>query len=145
MARRDMGIHEVIMNLWYVRDEEGIIYSLRAKAYVANGSVEETLKFLQERARLDYLIAEPFEIPTRFHMTIRADIGGKKMPVGHVSMLQTLDSPIALFEDAIKAIEARFPAQSKISVPEDPLVCTTPLMQNANGIIKPRIMGRTQY
>ncbi|MCJ7782582.1 MAG: hypothetical protein MUP41_01515 [Desulfobacterales bacterium] len=30
-----MGIHEVILNLCYVQDEEGIIYSLRAKAYVA--------------------------------------------------------------------------------------------------------------
>ena len=108
--------HEVIMNLWYVRDEEGIIYSLRAKAYVAGGSDEEKLKLLQERASLDYLIAEPFEIPTRFHVTIGASGGGKKMPVGHVSMLQTLDSPIALFEDAIKGIETRFPAQSKISV-----------------------------
>ena len=38
-----MGIHEVIMNLWYVRDGEGIIYSLRAKAYVAVGSDEEKL------------------------------------------------------------------------------------------------------
>jgi len=34
---RNMGIHEVILNLCYVQDEEGIIYSLRAKAYVAEG------------------------------------------------------------------------------------------------------------
>ena len=137
--------HEVIMNLWYIRDEEGIIYSLRAKAYVAADSDEEKLKFLQERASLDYLIAEPFEAPARFHMTIGDGSGAKRIPVGHVSMLQTLDSPIALFEDAIKAIESRFPAQSKISVPEDSLVCTTPLMQSADGVIEPRIMGQVRY
>ena len=73
---------------------------MRAKAYVASGSDEEKLKFLQERASLDYLIAEPFEIPARFHVTVGAGSGGKRMPVGHVSMLQSLDSPIALFEDA---------------------------------------------
>ncbi len=39
-----MGTREVILNLWYVRDEEGIIYSLRAKAYVADGSDEEKIK-----------------------------------------------------------------------------------------------------
>ena len=30
-----MNFREVILNLWYVRDEEGMIYSLRVKAYTA--------------------------------------------------------------------------------------------------------------
>ena len=140
-----MSHPEVILNLWYVRDEEGIIYSLRAKAYVAESSEEEKLRFLQDRARLDYLIAEPFDVPARFHTTIGIGQHATQMPVGHIAMLQTLDTPIALFEDAIKAIEARFPAQSNLSVLENPLICTTPLMQNAKGIIEPRITGQIRY
>jgi len=136
---------EVALNLWYVRDEEGIIYSLRIKAYVTEGSDEEKLAFLQERARLDYLIAEPFEIPGRFHLTIGVGHDAKKTPVAHVSMLETLDTPIALFEDAIRTIESRFPAQSDLNVPQDPLICTTPLMQNKFGIIDPHFSGRVRY
>jgi hypothetical protein len=68
------------------------------------------------------------------------------MPVGHVSMLQLFqESHIGLFEDAIKKIESRFPAQSAIVIPEDPLVCTTPLMQNAHGVIEPRFSGQIRY
>jgi hypothetical protein len=52
-------------------------------------------------------------------------------------MLQGLDSPIALFEDAIRVLEDRFPAQSNTGVKKDPLVCTTPLMQNKAGVIEP--------
>jgi hypothetical protein len=136
---------EVVLNLWYVLDEEGIIYSLRTKAYVMEGSDEEKLAFLQERARLDYLIAEPFEIPKRFHLTIGVGQNAKRMPVVHVTMLERLDSPIALFEEAIKTIESRFPAQSNLSVPQDPLVCATPLMQNKFGIIQPKFSGQIIY
>lgn len=94
---------------------------------------------------MDYLVAEPFDIPARFHLTIGIGRESRKMPVGHISMLQTLDSPIALFEDAIKTIEARFPTQSDLSVPEDPSVSTTPFMQNKSGVIEPRISGQVRY
>ena len=136
---------EIIVNLWYVRDEEGVIYSLRAKAYVGTGSDAEKLEFLQQRALVDYLVADPFEIPRRFHVHVGIGRDSKVMPVALVSMLQTLDSPIALFEDALKVVESRFPAQSKLEIPQDPLVCTTPLMQNKQGQIEPRITGQIRY
>lgn len=140
-----MGNREVGLNLWYVRDEEGIIYSLRAKAYVVEGTDEEKLAFLQERATLDYLIADPFEVPKRFNFISGVGHDEKEMPVGHIAMIETMDSPIALFEDAIKVIEKRFPAQSDLSIPQDPLVCTTPLMPNKHGIIEPRVEGHIRY
>lgn len=140
-----MENREVIVNLWYVRDEEGVIYSLRAKAYTGSGSDEEKLKFLQQRASLDYLIAEPFEIPRRFHIRVGSGHDSKVMPVAHISMLETLDSPIALFEDALKVIESRFPAHSELAIPQDPLVCATPLMQNRKGLIEPRVSGQILY
>ena len=136
---------EVAVNLWYVVDEEGVIYSLRAKAYALDGSDEDKLGFLRERALWDYLVAKPFEIPARFHLEILEGRSKQKMPVAHVSMLTTLDSPIALFEDALKDIEMAMPAQSNISIPESPLTCTTALMQDQDGVIRPRITGVRQY
>lgn len=136
---------EVIVNLWYVIDEEGLIYSLRVKTYVGKGSNEEKLKFLQQRASLDYLIAEPFEIPQRFHVRIGTRPRSAIMPVAHLTSLDVLSSPIALFEDALKVIEGRFPSQSQIDIPQEPLVCTTPLMQNEYGVIEPRFSKQTRY
>jgi hypothetical protein len=140
-----MKDREVILNLRYVCGEKGTSYSLRVKAYVAEGAEEEKLAFLQDRARLDYLISEPFEIPERFHVNIGLGREARKMPVGHIAMLKTLGSPIAIFEDAIKTIEDRFPAQSGVSISQDPLVCTTALMQNAEGVIEPRINGQIRF
>jgi hypothetical protein len=137
-----MNNREVVLNLWYVRDEEGIIYSLRVKTYVIEGTEDEKLALLQERARLDYLIAEPFEIPERFHLTIGVGNNAKRMPVAHINMLETLASHIALFEDAFKIIESRFPAQSDLSIPQDPLVCSTPLIQNKAGDLEPNFTGQ---
>src|SRR5688572_18989809 len=96
-----LASYEVAVNLWYVTDEQGVVYSLRAKAYVVVGSDEEKLRFLQERALLDYLVARPFEIPARFHLRVTQGRSERKMPVAHVSMLTTMDSPIVLFEDAL--------------------------------------------
>ena len=143
-----MDSKEVVVNLWYVMDEEGVIYSLRAKAYVAMGSEVAKLEFLTQRALLDYLVADPFEIPQRFYIGIsnlETPNRSTTLPVAHVSMLKTLDSPIALFEDALKVIEDGFPAQSQLAIPEHPLVCTTPLMQNKQGVIEPQFSSQMQF
>ncbi len=46
---------EIILNLWYVRDDEGIIYSLRARPYVIYGSDENKTSFLKSFADQDHL------------------------------------------------------------------------------------------
>jgi len=60
-----LSTREVILNLWFVQDDEGFIYSLRVKPYVMEGEDSEKLNFLQQRAKLDYLIAESFPGPER--------------------------------------------------------------------------------
>jgi hypothetical protein len=131
---------EVIVNVWYVRDEDGFVYSLRVKPYVFQGAREEKLAFLQERALLDYLIAEPFPIPEHLYYPYLEDGEIKKIAVAHMSGLATLDSPVAPFEEAFKIIEDRFPAQSEIDIPQDPIVCGTPLMQDSMGVIRPHFI-----
>ncbi|MFW6016741.1 MAG: hypothetical protein ACOCRK_09915 [bacterium] len=130
-----MDCIEVGINFWYVHDNDGIIYSLRVKPYILKGTEEEKISFLRERAQLDYLIAEPFSIPERFHITF--DSEKRKMPVGHLMMLSSLESPIKIFEDALEQIEDRFPAQSEVDIPQELLFTLTPLSLNSSGIIEP--------
>jgi len=124
---------EVCLNLYYVYDDQGIIYSLRIHPYVIEGSDEKKLNFLRERAPYDYLIARPFEIPKNFYIFIN----NERVPVGHITMLKTLDSPLAIFEDAIKEVEDSFPAQSAISISESPIICITALRGDEDGNIYP--------
>ena len=129
-----MENREIILNLWHVGDNDGLIYSLRAKPYVFAGTDEEKLSFLQERASLDFLVARPFEIPPDYHTTIE----GQKMPVFPAKLLQNYGGPIPLtdlFESIFREIEDQFPAQTQLTIPEDPLVCLTPLIGDENGIL----------
>jgi hypothetical protein len=78
---------EIIFNLWYVQDERGFIYSLRARAYIASGPESEKLTFLRTHADADYLIAKPFPVPELFHYSVRLDDGTiQKLNVAHESV-----------------------------------------------------------
>ena len=136
---------EIILNLWYVMDDAGIIYSLRARLYVCHGTDESKQSFLQERAILDYLIAQPFPVPDRFSSQVGVGEHQQKMPVSHVSMIDSLDSPIALWEDAIVELEKNIPMQTALTIPSDPVFCFTPLVGAEDGSVYPRIDGTNQY
>jgi hypothetical protein len=124
---------EIVLNLWYVADEDGFIYSLRAHPYVAAGSKEEKLAFLQTRATLDYLVATPFPVPEDWHTTIRAE---GRFPVTHAGALQV--GLVTLFEGVFKALEAKLPSQTRLSIGQRPLVCLTPLVASGDGQLQPR-------
>ena len=135
---------EIILNLWYVADEDGLAYSLRVKPYVVKGTEQEKLKFLQKQAQTDYLVAQPFDIPSNFHMETKGWLGKKKLPVFPVKLLQNNGGPVPitdLFEEAFKKIEAQLPAQTNLSIPKDPLICVTPLRGDDNGNIYPKFDG----
>ena len=93
-----MAEPEIVLNLWYVRDEQGLIYSLRIRPYVCIGTDDSMLAFLKERASLDYQIAQPFPIPEAFHTTVMEDGRNVKCPVAHVSMLD-LRKPLPMYEE----------------------------------------------
>jgi hypothetical protein len=122
---------EITLNLWYVRDEEGYIYSLRARAYIGIGNEEEKLNALWKWALHDYLIARVFPIPEQFHI--------EGNPIFHVGALDFLDSPLALFEEAIKTLQAELPSQTSLNIPASPLICVTPLFGDDDGNIYPKI------
>jgi hypothetical protein len=128
-----MANAEVILNLWYIHDDAGLIYYLLIRAYVGTGTDEEKVAMLHHFANIDYVIARPFPIPERFHVGVVGKDGEKRLAVAGQELLSALDSPIALFEDAIKAIDAELPAQTGFSIPEQPVFCTTALWMDDVG------------
>ena len=136
---------EIILNLWYIFDDTGCVYSLRARCYVGSGDDEEKLELLHRFAHIDYLIAQPFPIPERFHTTIVEGTTSKKMPVVYLASLEALGGPQVLFEDSFIELERQLPAQTNLSICQQPLLCMTPLLVASNGEIKPKFKGRTTF
>ena len=127
-----MDKREIVFNLWYLTDHTGAIYSLRAHTYVADGSDQDKLAFLRGRAGLDYLVASPFPVPDRYHVTLveskaEGSSTERRVPVTDRHAIEVLGGPIVLFEDAFKQLELRLPSQTPLTVGPRPLYCLTPL------------------
>ena len=137
------GEPEIILNLWYVYDDLGMIYSLRARCYVATGPDEEKLALLQRFAATDYLIASSFPVPERFHTTIITECGQQKYAVAGKAALDVTGGVQVLFEDAFAELEKAFPATTKLTIGRSPLVCITPLLGNDDsGELRPMTAHR---
>jgi hypothetical protein len=125
-----MNEPEITLNLWYVSDDLGFIYSLRARAYIGLGSEKKKLEDLRKHAAVDYLIANAFPIPARFRTN--------GQPILHKAALAAIN-PIELFEDAIKFLQSELPSQTPQDIPASPLVCFTWLLGDDDGNINPVI------
>jgi len=132
-----MSGQEIILNLWLVIDDEGLIYSLRARCYVHSGSDEEKLAFLQRVAGTDYLVAQSFEIPERFHTTVHNEHGSDKLPVATCSGIRATVPFATLFEDAIQEMEKQVSKQTKLRIGQQPIVCMNPLLGDEDGNMRP--------
>ncbi len=139
----DLDNPEIILNLWYVQNVAGFVYSVRVRFYVGTGSDEEKLAFLQRFAVVDYLIARPFPVPKRLHTHLPAT--GAVAPVVPRQALRLLPNRIDAFEEAIKTIRDELPAQTKLDVPESPLVCITTLVGDENGNLEVVIDGEDRF
>ena len=128
---------EMIANLWYIHDEQGFIYSLRGRLYLAFGSDEEKLAMLRRHAEVDYLIARPFPIPERLHTTFVKRGEQRKFAVVNRDSLAILGDDIVLFEEVLQEFERELPAQTPLRVSQSPLVCITPLLGTDDGTIRP--------
>jgi len=132
-----MSGQEIILNLWFVIDDEGLIYSLRARCYVHCGTDEEKLAFLQSAAKRDYLIAQSFEIPERFHTTIHNGDISEKVPMATYEGIRATVPFSLLFEDVIQEMEKQIPKQTKLGIGQQPIVCMTPLLGDEDGKLRP--------
>jgi hypothetical protein len=136
---------EIVANLWYVMDDQGFIYSLRIKLYVCEGSEDDKLEFLKSRAFRDYLVARPFSVPKRFSTRFHARDGNEtKYPVVHHDNAVALAGIDQLFFDGLDEMQKDLPAQTKLTIPESPLIKVTALVNEGDGNIVPLdvIQGR---
>jgi hypothetical protein len=120
---------EIILNLWYVCDQQGVISSLRARAYLGTGSDAEKRAFLQQFAATDYLIARSFPVPVTFQMD--GEDGT------HLSALEHHGASIALFAEALETLQSELPSQTPLEIPDQPLACLTPLLRGSDGNLQP--------
>lgn len=132
-----MSSAEIVMNLWYVIDDLGMIYSLRARCYVRSGSDEEKLTFLRSCAETDFLIAQPFPVPERLHTTVIERENRQSMPVASHAALEAIGGVKLLFEEVYQEMEKQLPAQTTLCIGRDPLVCITPLLSDEHGNMRP--------
>ena len=137
-----MSEPEIILNLWYVTDDEGLIYSLRARCYVHSGTEEEKLTFLRSFANTDYLIAQPFPVPEGFHIHLVGGEQAQQIPVASYNAVRASVPFISLFEDVIQVMEKQLPAQTKLTIGCDPVVCITPLLGDEDGNMRPLTANR---
>lgn len=135
---------EIILNLWYVYDDHGFIYSLRARCYVRTGTDEEKLEFLRQLAQSDYMVAQMFPIPERFHTTFVEGSEKRKMAVIALDSLDPLGGVQILFEDAFQQLESELPRTTDLSIGRDPLVCITPLLMDDNNQFQPQTKLRAK-
>ncbi len=62
--------------------------------------------------------------------------------------LETHGGPVTaadLFDEAFGEIEKDLPAQTTLSIPEDPLICLTGLYADDGGNIRPQIDGQVRF
>ena len=129
---------EIIANLWYIIDDQGFIYSLRAMAYVATGSEADKLQFLASRAYLDYLVARPFQVPERYGTTFVGSNGEEtKYAVIHHDSTSAIGGIDQLFFDALDQMQSDLPAQTTLSIPASPLIKITALYGGEDGSVVP--------
>jgi hypothetical protein len=128
---------EIILNLWYVYDALGMIYSLRARCYIGSGSEEEKRALLRRFAPSDYLIAQPFPIPDEFHTTFASEEGQRKLGIVPKEFVNFSEGASIIFEQVYCEMEKQLPAQTQLSIGQFPLVCITPLIADEDCKLTP--------
>lgn len=140
---------EITLNLWYIYDDDRVIYRLLGRAYVDAGLDDSKLAHLQAHAKTDYLIARQADLPPAFHTRVvdHDQEDGRREGVVSALPLAVYNqmAPLAVFEELIKTIEAELPGFCPLSIPGDPLVCLTPLLLDDSGNLTPRFADQVSF
>ncbi len=115
---------EVILNLWYVADQSGLVLSLKGRAYVAEGTEKDKLALLHSRALLDYKIAQDFPVPEKYN-TKNAFFGINGL---YMSEVNDPNMQPYIFKEVINGLEEQFSNIRKMEIPQTPLIVCTPLL-----------------
>ena len=137
---------EIVLNLWYIIDEgTGYAYCLLARAYAMAGTDTEKLERLKQLAPTDYLMAERLGVPDNFRVVLP---DGKKMK-GYASAGDIKENMGWIYEKLYRLIEERMPRimrfndgepfALKQNIPQNHLWVCTALIEDAEGIITPKL------
>ena len=102
-------MNETILNIYLVINN-GQVVEFRAVSYEMEGGDDRKIEFLKSKAREDFEKAYKFEAPT--------DKQGKYMSYNRFHKFEKRGMHFQLFEEIF----------SKFHVPENPLVCVTPVV-----------------
>lgn len=102
-------MNEVILNIFLII-EKGMVTSFRAKGYQIEGTDNEKIQFLKEKAKSDFDSSFVFNAPQNKR--------GEFMSYRKFSKLERQGMQYRLFEDIFE----------KFHVPQNPLVCVTPVV-----------------
>ena len=100
---------ETILNIYLVIENDFVV-GLKAKSYQEDGDDNSKILFLKKNARGDYQSAFSFDAPQNKK--------GHFMKYVHFSRLESQGMQYQLFEEIFE----------KFKVPENPLVCVTPVV-----------------
>ncbi len=100
---------ETILNIYLIIDN-GFVIGFKAKAYESDEGDNQKIKFLKEHAESDFNSSYFFDAPTNKN--------GNFMKYKSFSKLEKHGMHYQLFEEIF----------SKFNVPENPLVCVTPVV-----------------
>lgn len=102
-------ISETILNL-YLIIENNLVTEFRAKAYESDEGDQEKIAFLKEKVKVDFNSAYHFDAPTNKK--------GEFMAYKSFAKLEKRGMHFELFEEIF----------GKFDIPENPLVCVTPVV-----------------
>ena len=100
---------ETILNIFLIIDND-VVTAFKAKSYQMEGSDEDKIKFLKERAKED--------LSTSFHFNSPQNKSGEFMSYKKFSKIESQGLQYKLFEEIFE----------KFRVPEKPLICVTPVV-----------------
>ncbi len=102
-------MNEIILNIYLIIND-GLVVEFRAFAYEREGGDDNKIKFLKSRVVEDY--------PNAYHFDAPSDKEGKFMSYNKFSKLEKRGRQFELFEEIFQ----------KFKVPQNPLICVTPVV-----------------
>jgi len=102
-------MNEIILNIYLIIND-GYVVEFRSVAYEKEGGDDRKIAFLKSKALEDFNKSYRFEAPS--------DKQGKFMPYNKFSRLESRGKQFELFEEIFR----------NFSVPENPLICVTPVV-----------------
>jgi hypothetical protein len=102
-------MNEIILNIYLIIND-GRVVEFRAVAYEREGGDDNKIKFLKSK------VAEDFEMS--YHFNAPSDRNGNFIPYRKFARLESRGKQFELFEEIFQ----------NFSVPENPLICVTPVV-----------------